>query len=83
MEREEIFRTRLRGLRADKKLSQQKVADGIGMTKVGYQNYEMGRQTPNFALLPKLAVFYNVSLDYLLGLSDEPRELRKQEPKND
>ena len=72
MEREEIFRTRLRNLRTGKQLTQQKAADGIGMTKVGYQNYEAGRQMPNFALLPRIAKFYNVSLDYLFGLSDEP-----------
>ena len=72
MEREEIFRTRLRGLRAAKGLTQQKAADGIGMTKVGYQNYESGRQTPNFVLMPRIATFFNVSLDYLFGLSDEP-----------
>ena len=73
MEREEIFRSRLKGLRANKRLSQQKTADGVGMTKVGYQNYELGRQTPNFIMLPKLATFFDVSVDYLLGLSDEPR----------
>ena len=73
MERAEIFRTRLRGLRAAKGLTQQKAADGIGMTKVGYQNYESGRQTPNFVLMPRIATFFNVSLDYLFGLSDEPQ----------
>lgn len=73
MEREEIFSGRLRQLRSDYGLSQQRAADGIGMTKVGYQNYEYGRQMPNFVILPKLATFFRVSADYLLGLTDEPR----------
>lgn len=68
----EVFRERVRSLRANKKLSQQKTADGIGMTKVGYQNYEYGRQTPNFEMLPRLADFFNVSLDYLVGRTDNP-----------
>lgn len=73
MDMEKIFRDRLRNLRAEKRLSQQKVADGIGMTKAGYQNYESGRQTPNFSMLPRLADFYDVSTDYLLGRSDNPQ----------
>lgn len=79
MEGEEIFRQRLRNLRSKIGLSQQKTADGIGMTKVGYQNYEAGRQTPNFIMLPRLAKYFNVSTDYLLGLSDEPQLPDKEE----
>ena len=67
------FIDRLKGLRARTGLSQQKVADGLGMTKVGYQNYEYGRNVPSFTLLPRIATFFNVSSDYLLGLSDEPQ----------
>lgn len=73
MERKEIFRNRLKCLRTGRKLSQQKIADAIGISKVGYQYYEYGQKMPSFETLPRLAVLFNVSADYLLGLSDEPR----------
>lgn len=73
MEVERIFSDRLCGLRQGLGLSQQKVADGLGITKVGYQNYEYGRKMPSFGNLPRLAKFFHVSSDFLLGLSDEPQ----------
>lgn len=81
MGREKLFQDRLCGLRAAAGLSQQRVADGLEITKVGYQNYEYGRKLPSFGVLAKLADFFDVTADYLLGRSDEPRELKKQEPK--
>ena len=72
MNTKEIFRKRLREARQAKGLSQQKVADYLGLTKIGYQNYEAGRTTPSFDRLPGIARFFGVSLDYLLGLSDDP-----------
>ena len=74
-----FFSERLRELRAASGLSQQKVADGLGMTKVGYQNYEYGRRTPSFEVLSKLADFFNVSADYLLGRTDELHLPTKEE----
>lgn len=73
MNTELVFRERLRSARQARGLTQQRTADGLGMTKVGYQNYEYGRTSPAFNMLPRLAHFFNVSSDYLLGLSDEPR----------
>lgn len=73
MSAEVVFSNRLRDLRAIRGLSQQKVADGIGITKVGYQYYEYGRKMPGFGVLLRLSNFFDVSADYLLGRSDEPR----------
>ena len=53
-------------------LTQKQVADGIGISEVGLQNYENGRRKPAFDDLIALADFYDVSLDYLVGRSDEP-----------
>ena len=72
MEVEKIFRDRLRGLRKKKGVSQKQVAEGLGITEVGYQNYEVGRRKPTFAILPLIADFFNVSLDYLVGRTDNP-----------
>ena len=73
MVREEIFRERLRRLRTLKGLSQKRIAKELGVSDVGYRYYETGTRRPTFEVLPRLAIFFNVSTDYLLGLSDEPR----------
>ena len=94
METEQLFGKRLRILRADKGISQQRVANEIGVTKVGYQNYEYGRKMPSFGRVPKLAAYFNVSTDYLFGLTDEPHpyppskhmqeaEEKEEEPKKE
>ncbi len=72
MDAREIFSQRVKQLRLSKGVSQQQVADALGITKPGYQNYEYGRKTPSFAVLPLLADFFDVSTDYLLGRSDDP-----------
>lgn len=66
-----IISYRLRELRENAELSQQKIADIIHMHRTTYVRYETGeREIPlNIAIL--LAQFYNVSLDYLAGLSNK------------
>ena len=76
MEAEKVFVERLRRLRAVKGISQQKAADALGITKVGYQNYEYGRKMPSFSTLPRLADYFDVSIDYLLGRTDVPQVVR-------
>jgi len=58
---------RLRDLREDHDLSQQKVADFLGMKQAQYNRYERGiRDLPTDVLI-RLANFYNTSTDYILG----------------
>lgn len=66
------FQTRLTNIRRSKGFTQKQVADGIGISEVGLQNYENGRRKPAFDVLIALADFYEVSLDYLVGRSDDP-----------
>ena len=66
------FQTRLTNIRRSKGFTQKQVADGIGISEVGLQNYENGRRKPAFDVLIALADFYDVSLDYLVGRSDDP-----------
>ncbi len=73
MSREKIFQERLLVLRNKKGVTQQQVADGLGITEVGYRNYERGRRKPSFDILPAIADFFNVSADYLLGRTDNPK----------
>lgn len=70
---EAVFGERLKHARNLKGISQRQAAEEFGITKVGYQNYEYGRRAPSLEMLPRLARFFRVSADYLLGLNDEPR----------
>ena len=75
---EDIKYERLRGLREDKDLLQKDVAKILNVTQVAYSCYEIGRRQIPVDALVKLASFYNTSVDYLLGLTDE----RKPYPKS-
>ena len=61
---------RIRDLREDMDLNQTKVAKILGMSQTGYSKYETGENDIPTAVLIKLARFYNTSIDYLLGETD-------------
>lgn len=42
------------------------------ISEVAYQNYEAGRREPKLSILIRIAQTYHVSLDYLVGLTDDP-----------
>lgn len=62
--------TRLRVLRAEKDLTQQVLAEHLDMSYRAYNAIENGRSWPSVQTLIIIATFYNVSVDYLLGLTD-------------
>ena len=64
---------RIRDLREDRDLNQTAVAKMLGMSQTGYSKYETGENDIPTAILIKLARFYNTSVDYLLGLTDNPK----------
>lgn len=70
---------RIRDLREDADLRQQDVADYLKCTQVCYSYYESGRRDIPTDVLVRLAQYYHVSVDYLLGLTDrrEPYPARK------
>lgn len=59
---------RIRALRKDKYLTQTKLAKLLGCTQLTYSIYESGEITIDIYNLIKLAKFYNISCDYLLGI---------------
>lgn len=71
---------RLRDLREDADLTQEELVKLLKMHKTTYTNYEQGKREPPFELIIKLAKFYDVSIDYIAGLSDEMNKI-KQTPK--
>ena len=62
---------RIRALREDRDLSQTQVANILNMSQTGYSKYETGENDIPTKILIGLAKFYNTSIDYLLGLTDE------------
>ena len=65
------FAGRLKKSRIDAGLTQQSVADHLGLTLRTYQRYESADTEPSLYDVVSLAVVLGVSSDYLLGLSDE------------
>ena len=67
------MRNRIRDLREDADLTQQRVADAIGITQRKYSYIETGQQQVTDEILIKLANLYQVSIDYLLRQTDNPK----------
>ena len=68
---------RIRDLREDKDLTQREVGAAVNVPQRTYAYYESGERMVPPQVLDALAQFYNVSVDYLLGLTDQ----RKPYPK--
>ncbi len=66
------FPINLKEIRIKNKYSQKQVAEGIGISETLYQKYEYGKTKPAYDVIIKLCNYFNVSADYLLGLSDDP-----------
>lgn len=63
---------RLKQLRTDKNLTQKDVANYLGVDRTTYVKYETGASEPNFDTLQRLASFFDVTTDYLLGQQPTP-----------
>lgn len=70
MEYREKFAQRLVYLREQKGISQQELADNLNITRQSLSLYEKAERTINIELLAKIADFFNVSTDYLMGRTD-------------
>jgi transcriptional regulator with XRE-family HTH domain len=66
-----IFAERLKELRSKHKINQTILADLLNVTQRQISYYESGQDTPPLPSLITLADYFNVSLDYLVGRSDE------------
>ena len=67
---------RIRNLREDRDLKQREVAAFLNCSQQVYSNYELGQRDVPSETLIRLSRLYNVSVDYILGLTDEPRAYR-------
>ena len=66
----------IRGLREDKDLTQQNLADLLQIGRTMYRRYELGETEIPIRHLKTLCIFYGVSADYILGLPDGLRRKR-------
>ena len=82
----DMFKDRVRELRLEKGLKQEEIANSLGVVRTTYTKYETGEREPSFEIMSKLANFFDVSIDYLIGrvdrreltvLTDLPQSLRK------
>lgn len=67
----EIFAERLKSLRKERRWSSKEMAEYLGVSQRAYLYYESGTNYPNIPGLLKLADFFDVTTDYLLGRSQE------------
>lgn len=68
-----IFSARLKECRKQKGLTQVQVASALELAWRTWQDYETGKRTPTFDGLIIIADYFDVSLDYLVGRSDNPK----------
>ncbi|MBR8660726.1 helix-turn-helix domain-containing protein [Brevibacillus sp. NL20B1] len=70
---------RLKEQRTLRKIRQEDVATKIGIARTTYAMYEQNKREPDNETLQKLADFFGVSVDYLLGRTDDPASINKSE----
>lgn len=73
---------RLKALRTQQRKTQQEMADLLGITRQGYAKYENNLGEPDNSTLSKLADFFEVSTDYLLGRTDNPAHTPQEKDDN-
>ena len=80
MRKEILQYERIRNLRVDKGITQREIADYLNVKQNTYSQYEIGVINYPLDVVIKLAVFHQTSVDYLVGLTDnpEPYERRKR-----
>lgn len=71
------YRTRLRNVREDRDLTQAEVGKILNKSQQGYNHIETGRAELKIEDLIRLCRYYNLSADYLIGLTDTPKRENK------
>lgn len=68
----QILAKRLKDLRESRRIYQREMAEILGLSFRGYQDYETNKSEPKLATLIAIADHYQVSIDYLVGRTDVP-----------
>lgn len=72
------YYNRIRDLREDRDYTQNEVIKILKMHKTTYTNYEQGKREPPFEFIIKIAKLYNVTIDYIAGITNNPTPLPKK-----
>ena len=70
---EKKFAERLKELRQSQNLTLQQLGEKLGATKATMGNFENCNKQPSMTMVIKIAEYFSVSVDYLLGLTDNPK----------
>lgn len=70
------YRERIRAIREDRDFTQEKIGLILNKSQQGYSHIESGRAELKIEDLIRLCRFYNLSADYLIGLSDKPKSYK-------
>ena len=68
----------MKDLREDNNLNQQQIADLLNISQSTYSDYELGKINIPIAILKKLSLFYNTSIDFLLDMTDDRRPYERK-----
>lgn len=82
MRYEKLPYERIRNLRIDRNFTQKEIAKILNIKQNTYSQYEIGVLNYPIETLIKLAIFYDTSVDYLLGLTDNPTPYERSKSKN-
>lgn len=74
---------RIRHMREDKDKSQAEIAKALSVAQTTYSDYELGKLNIPIELLKKLADIHNTSIDYLVGLTDNPDPYERKPKEKD
>lgn len=69
---QKLLSQRLRNCRKERNFTQREISIYCDITEKAYQNYELGTHEPKLSIIMRIAEFYKVSIDYLVGLTDDP-----------
>lgn len=64
---------RIKELRKLKNITQKQLAQFVNLSERGIQNYELGLRSPTCEVLIALADYFDISIDYLVGRTDNPK----------
>ena len=71
-----MYRNKIKDLREDKDLKQKDIAKILNVSQQQYSRYETGENQITIDGLIKLAIFYDTSADYILGLTNEKKSYK-------
>lgn len=70
---------RLTRLRKEKKLTQEQLAKNVGITRSALSQYEIGTRSPDYEIVRRIAEYFDVSIDYLVGRTADPKRVLKEQ----